>query len=83
MRKKSNPGEIARARRERGRVVDTLGEDVKLTGGVGLIHLGGAVGLRISVAPGQKELAEKILRAGGIQVPYTVREITTPRKQED
>jgi hypothetical protein len=83
MKKKANPGEIARARRERGRVVDTLGEDVKIIGGVGLIHLGGAVGLRISVAPGQKELAEKILQAGGIQVPYTVREMTTPHKQED
>ena len=79
MRKKSNPGEIARARRERGRVVDTLGEEVKV-GDIGLIHLGGAVGLRISVPPGQKELAEKILRAGGIQVPYTVRETKTPHE---
>ena len=80
MKKKANPGEIARARRERGRVVDTLGEDIDITGAVGLIHLGGAVGLRISVAPGQKELAEKLLLAGGIQVPYTVREMKTPHK---
>lgn len=83
MKKKANPGEIARARRERGRALDTLGEDVAITGGVGLIHLGGAVGLRIDVAPGEKAKAEEMLKKAGIQVPYTVREMGMPHKQKE
>ncbi len=83
MKKKSNPGEIARARREKGRVVDILGGQVKIPGGIGLIHLGAAVGLRIGVAVGQKEIAEKLLEGAGVLVPYTIREMSTPHKQED
>jgi len=83
MKKKANPGEIARARREKGRVRDVLGDQVDVPGGIGLIHLGAAVGLRIGVAIGQKEAAEKLLKDAGILVPYTIREMSTPHKQED
>lgn len=83
MKKKANAGEIARARRERGRVIDALGAEVKITGGVGLIHLAGAVGLRISVAPGQRARAEELLKDAGVRVPYTIREMPVPHKQED
>lgn len=83
MKRKANPGEIARARRERGRVRDILGSEVEVPGGVGLIHLGGAVGLRVGVAVGQKELAEGLLKDAGVLVPYTIREMDKPRKQED
>ncbi len=80
MKKKANPGEIARARRERGRVMDALGDKVS---SIGLIHLAGAVGLRIGVAVGEKALAEDLLKNAGIQVPYTIKEMGTPHKQED
>lgn len=83
MKKKANPGEMARARRERGRVRDILGSEVEVPGGIGLIHLGGAVGLRVGVAVGQKELAEGLLKDAGVLVPYTIREMDQPRKQED
>ena len=62
MKKKANTGEIARARRERGRVRDILGNEVEVPGGIGLIHLAGAVGLRVGVAIGQKEMAERLLK---------------------
>jgi hypothetical protein len=75
MRKKANPGEIARARREKGRVRDILGDDIDIVDEIGLIHLGGAVGLRISVAAGQRDAAEKLLKDSGVLVPYTFREI--------
>lgn len=74
MRKKANPGEIARAKRERGRVMDALGDQVKVVGGIGLIHLAGAVGLRIGVAVGERALAEGLLKDAGVQVPYTIKE---------
>jgi hypothetical protein len=74
MKKKANPGEIARARREKGRVRDILGEEVAISGDIGLIHLGGAVGLRIGVAAGQKELTEQLLKDSGVLVPYTIKE---------
>jgi len=75
MKKKANPGEIARARREKGRVRDILGDEVQVPGDIGMIHLGGAVGLRIAVAAGQKELAEKLLKDSGVLVPYTISEV--------
>ena len=75
MKKRANPGEIARARREKGRVKDALGDEVDLIGDIGLIHLAGAVGLRIVVAVGQKETAEKLLKDAGVLVPYTFREV--------
>jgi hypothetical protein len=75
MKKKANPGEIARARREKGRVKDILGDDVEIVEEIELIHLAGAVGLRISVVAGQRDAAEKLLKDGGVLVPYTFREI--------
>ncbi len=83
MKKKANTGEVARARREKGRVRDALGDQVEVPGGIGLIHLGGAVGLRVGVALGQREITENILKDAGILVPYTIREMSTPHKQED
>ena len=74
MKKKANPGEIARARREKGRVRDTFGDKVKLTAEIGMIHLAGAVGLRIKVAPGQRGLAEELLKNAGVLVPYSIQE---------
>ncbi|KKL88138.1 hypothetical protein LCGC14_1927670 [marine sediment metagenome] len=83
MKKRANPGEIARARRERGRARDILKNEVEVSGGVDLIHLGGAVGLRIGVAVGQRELVERLLKDAGILVPYTVRETDKPQGKED
>jgi hypothetical protein len=76
MKKKANPGEIARAKREKGRVKDTFEgvDEVLGLGDIALIHLAGAVGLRISVASGMKGVAEELLKNAGILVPYTVRE---------
>jgi len=75
MKKKANPGEIARARREKGRVKDILGDSIEIVDEIGLIHLGGAVGLRICVVAGQRDEAERLLKDSGVLVPYTFREI--------
>jgi hypothetical protein len=75
MKKKANPGEIARARREKGRVRDILGDSIEIVEEIGLIHLGGAVGLRICVVAGQKDTAEELLKDSGVLVPYTFREV--------
>ncbi len=83
MKRKANPGEIAKARREKGRIIDALRGKIEITGGVSMMHLESAVGLRISVAPGQKALVENILSEAGLLVPYIIRERPTPHKQEN
>ena len=44
------------------------------SGGIGMIHLAGAVGLRITIVPAQRELAESLLRGTTLEVPYVFKE---------
>ena len=74
MKRKFNPGELARARRERGKITDVFGGQIDLSGGIGMIHLAGAVGLRINVSPAQRDLAENLLQRIELEVPYVFKE---------